>query len=187
MASVQVAGSAGAAELRVRLPLPPPGLGSAELLGLASPLDGLGLLRLKEPSWGRCSGPGLRRQLGLTYHRGLDEAPRVGLWNVRLQDARSSAGLVHSTEHVDLAATHGGCRRVHGLGQRGHGLPLVGDGVIPIERAEEEPRVKGGLGSGQEPRLGQQTLGASPSASCPAATGPRSHSRGPLDDSLRAT
>lgn len=85
----------------------------------------------------------------LTDHRGLDKAPCVGLWNVRLEDPRSSARLVYAPEHVDLAAAHRGCRRVHGLGQRGHGLPLVGNGVVPGERGKREPSISGGPCAGQ--------------------------------------
>lgn len=72
-----------------------------------------------------------------TDHRGLDEAPRVGLWDIGLEDARGPARLVHAPEHVDLAAAHGGCCGVHRLGQGGHGFPLVGDGIIPAGRAQE--------------------------------------------------
>lgn len=67
----------------------------------------------------------------LTDHWGLNETPRVGLGDVGLQHARSSAGLVHPPKDVDLAPAHGGRGRVHGLGQGGDGLPLVGDGVVP--------------------------------------------------------
>lgn len=115
--------------------------------------------------WGHCLGPGLRRQLVLTDHWGLDEAPRVGLWNVRLEDARSSASLIHAPKHIDLAAAHGGRCGVYRLGQRGHCLPLVGDGVVPVERGEKEPKVKGGLCSVQGPPPGSRHWAAAfPSA-----------------------
>lgn len=109
--------------------------------------------------WGCCTGPGLRRQLVLTNHWGLDEAPCVGLWNVRLEDTCSSASLIHATKHIDLATTHCGCCRVHCLGQRGHCLPLVGDGVIPVVRREREPRVKDGPHAGRGPHPRQQAFG----------------------------
>lgn len=159
MPFVQVVGASAAPELGPPLPSHPPGLGCAEPLGSARPL-GLGILTLtKATRWGHCPDPGPRRQLVLTNHRGLDEAPRVALWNVRLEDACSSARLVHAPKHVDLASTHCGCCRVHCLGQRGHRLPLVGDGVIPVERGEEEPESDGPR-AGQGPQARQQTRGS---------------------------
>lgn len=167
----------------VRLPLPPLDLSSQR--GWAEPaLWACAVERNETTRWGRCTGPGLRKPLALTNHWGLDEAPRVGLWNVRLEDARSPASLIHAPKHVDLAAAHGGRRRVHCLRQRGHGLPLVGDGVVPAERGEKEPRSKWGRGHNQ----GSRHWGT-PSASCPGhrwhgrdhtARGPwMSHSRPP--------
>lgn len=55
------------------------------------------------PHW-----PGLRGYQILTYHWGLNEAPRVGLWHIGLKDTRGSACLIDSTEHVDLATAHSG-------------------------------------------------------------------------------
>lgn len=74
------------------------------------------------------------RGVTLTDHGRLDETPSVALRQVGLQDPRWAAGFVHTPEHVDLPAAHGGRRRVHRLGQRGHRLPLVGDGVVPAHR-----------------------------------------------------
>lgn len=67
----------------------------------------------------------------LTDHGGFDEAPGVALRHVGLQDPRRAAGLVHSSEHVDLPPAHRGGRRVDRLGEGGDRLPLVGDGVVP--------------------------------------------------------
>lgn len=146
----------------VRLPLPPLDLGSQT--DWAEPT----LWRQNETMrWGRRTGPGLR-QLVLTNHWGLDETPRVGLWNVRLEDAGSAAGLIHATEHVDLAAAHGGCCGVHCLGQRRHGLPLVGDGVIPAGRGEKA-QGRSGPCAGQGPQPSQQTLGSTTTCFLPWA------------------
>lgn len=72
----------------------------------------------------------------LTDHGGLDEAPGVGLRDVRLQHAGGASRLIYAPEHVDLPSAHGGGCRMHGLGQRGHGFPLISDGVVPEERKQ---------------------------------------------------
>lgn len=130
-------------------------------------------------------GPGLRTPLVLTNHWGLDEAPRVGLRNVRLEDTGSSACLIHPTKHVDLATTHCGCSRVHCLGQRGHGLPLVCDGVIPAGEEKKSPgsrwTLRGAEVTGKGSRL--------PFAPCPqhGQHSLRSHSDGRYcDETLKA-
>lgn len=70
----------------------------------------------------------------LTYHWRLDEAPGVGLGDIRLEHARWAPGLVHSSKHVDLPPAHRGCGRMHRFGQRADGFPLVGYCVIPGEK-----------------------------------------------------
>lgn len=83
----------------------------------------------------------------LTNHWGLYEAPGVGLRDVGLQDPRGSAGLVDPSEDVDLAPAHGGRGRVHGLGQGGDGLPLVGDGVVPGDDSRSSELSSAAVGS----------------------------------------
>lgn len=71
----------------------------------------------------------------LTDHWRLYKTPRISLGDVGLQDPGSSSGFVHPTEDVDLPTTNGSSGRMHGLGQRSDGLPLVGDCIVPEMRA----------------------------------------------------
>lgn len=80
------------------------------------------------------SVPGFAR---LTDHRRLDEAPGVGLRDIRLEHARGAPGLVHASEHVDLPPADRGCCRMHRFGERADGFPLVGYCVIPGEKKEQ--------------------------------------------------
>lgn len=79
------------------------------------------------------SVPGFAR---LTDHGRLDEAPGVGLRDIRLEHAGGAAGLVHASEHVDLPPADRGCCRMHRFGERADGFPLVGYCVIPGEKKE---------------------------------------------------